>query len=89
MRLQVTVVSGELLDINRQKRNLSAGICPSSFFQTTTGSGEPETWHCKSTSEFCATTVSRGVTTNCGSRSAHTHTAGARSQRLKIHYLDV
>jgi len=57
------------------KQNLSAGICPSSFFQTTTGCGVPETSHSNWTSEFCATTLSRGALTNTGFCStAHKHT---------------
>ena len=72
--------------INRKQQNLSAGICPLSFFQTTTGFGVPETWHSSSTSVSCITALSRGVFTNSGSTHTRTHThththCGSRSSR--------
>ena len=54
-----------------KEANLSAGICPSTFFQTTTGCGVPDTWHWNSTSEFSATVVSRGAFSNTGSCSVY------------------
>ena len=79
-QLNITVSSlalhGRLIISNRDAhaQNLSAGIWPSTFFHKTTGCGVPDTWHCNSTSEFCATTVSCGVIRNTGSRSIYMYT---------------
>jgi len=53
--------------------DLSAGICPSRFVQTMTGSGSPVARHCSRTTDRSDTVMSRGLATITG-RSTHTHT---------------